>query len=124
MEALFLVCRLTHPADGEPLCLVGRVDGYKAMPPAWDFVDPQTQEPDPRAFPSGGNVPGGGSIFHNSRVICAPFNRLAFGDYGGPHGKWSTEGWLEIRGNVRAATLAEMLNVIATHLRFSPGRMA
>jgi hypothetical protein len=63
-----------------------------------------------------------GSIFHGSGVICAPFNRLAYGEHGGPHGDWGGPlSWLNVRGHVRATALADMLALIIAHLNYSPG---
>ncbi|HVT70443.1 MAG TPA: hypothetical protein VHF26_22040, partial [Trebonia sp.] len=97
--------------------------GYRALPPAWTVIPPDATAPATYRFPAGGTLPGGvGSVFHNSKVICAPFNRLAYQQHAGPHSDWGgPAAWLSVRGHVRATTLAEMLAQIIMHLRYSPG---
>lgn len=127
LEGLALSATIDHPVAGVGLLrLDADLDGYRAIPPAWRFVDPDTGEVSQRAFPKPGSGPqGSGSIFHPHPVICAPFNRLAYQDHGGPHPDWSgPANWVNVTGHVFAHTLGEMLSVIDLHLRFSPGRMA
>jgi len=109
-----------HPADATPIRIVAAVEGYKALPPAWTFEDPAGKR---AIFPKAGSVNGKSSIFHQGRHrICAPFNRLAYGQHGGPHSDWGgPERWLEVRGHIRATTLANMLASILGHLKASPG---
>lgn len=125
-DALLLSCHATHPAKNESLHLTGALDGYRALPPAWRFLD-KTGQHVKAAYPAPGALPGGkSSIFHTQPVICAHFNRLAYSEGDGPHkGDWkSAINWLAITGDmVRATTLAEMLQAIEVHLRFSPGWM-
>jgi hypothetical protein len=126
-ERLALAATVRHPADGSPLMVVADLHGYRAVPPAWRFVDPATKESGPSAFPMGGPLPGGkGSIFHSGAVICAPWNRLAYTSEGGPHGDWGEfANWLNVEGDVtRAADVAQMLSAIDVHLGASPGRLA
>lgn len=111
-----------HPS-GALLEVTAGVDGYPALPPAWRFVNPGTDEESTR-FPSPGQLPGtGGSILHGSHVICAPWNRCAYQAYDprGPHPEWSVTGWQEVIGYTRALTIADMLDQIRIHLRLSPG---
>jgi hypothetical protein len=112
-----------HPANSEPLRLHVALDGYPALPPIWRFVEPGQVGVVLGKFPSAGSLPGGaGSIFHGSRLICAPFNRFAYSDHGGPHSDWHGPAqWREVRGHVRAVTLTDMLAVICAHLHYSPG---
>lgn len=108
-----------HPADATPIRIVAAVEGYKALPPAWTFEDPAGKR---SLFPKPGPVNGKSSIFHSRRVICAPFNRLAYVQHSGPHSNWGgPENWLEVRGHIRATTLANMLASILGHLKASPG---
>jgi len=123
LENLQVTADLQHPREG-PMRLVGEFNDYKAIPPAWRFVDPETATETPASYPSPGPMKVGGSIFHSKPVICAPFNRLAFSTQGGPHSDWQGESaWLRVVGHVRATTLGEMLVVIDYHLATSPGRM-
>jgi hypothetical protein len=119
---LVLLADGTHP-DRSPVRLHADVAGYRAQPPAWRFIPPGSESPEPYRFPKSESLPGGiGSIFHSSKVICAPFNRLAFKDHDGPHQDWGgPTAWLDVRGNVRANALAQMLAIITAHLHHSPG---
>lgn len=126
-ECRRLTASIDHPVAGVGLLqLEADLDGYRAVPPAWRFVDPETGHVTKRAFPKPGSGPhGSGSIFHSKPVICAPFNRLAYQAHDGPHSDWSgPANWLNVTGHVVAHTLGEMLSVINLHLRVSPGRMA
>lgn len=127
-QKLQLVVDMQHPKDAQPLRLLGDLNGYRAVPPAWIYVDANSGAITPHASPSAGQVPGvGASIFinhNNGPVICAPFNRLAYSQYKGPHGDWAeSSNWLSVRGPVYAARLGDMLAVIKLHLTYSPGRM-
>jgi hypothetical protein len=130
-----------HPKDGKALQLAADLRGYRALPPAWEFLDPQTGTAATHASPKGEPVevaPGEkrSSIFiqyGNRPHICAPFNRLSYKDANGPHGgenDWGdAHNWLDViayapQDIVRASTLGEMLDTIDLHLRASPGRWA
>ena len=124
LERLEITAEVPHPKDNAPLFLHGDLSGYRAIPPAWRFVDESGNVTKP-AFPSAGPVNGKSSIFHGNVVICAPFNRLAYKIAGGPHEDWGEwTGWFVVTGDfAKAHTLAEMLSIINVHLQFSPGRM-
>ena len=108
-----------HPG-GQLVEVIAAMDGYPALPPAWRFVTPGTDNPS-TVFPQAGAQPGvGGSIFHPNRVICAPWNQLAYSQHGGPHNDWVMSGWQEVTGVTRATTIADMLDQIDLHLRASP----
>jgi hypothetical protein len=118
-DQLRLTCDGKHPADATPIRIIASVEGYRALPPAWTFEDPASNR---SLFPKGGAVNGKSSIFHGRCVICAPFNRLAYAQHGGPHSNWGgPERWLEVRGHIQATTLASMLASILGHLKASPG---
>jgi hypothetical protein len=123
LDALTVAGVVTHPADGVgQLYLLGDCSGYRAVPPAWTFVDPDSGATIQHAFPARGR---GATIFHQKLIICAPFNRLAYKECGGPHADWSgPSNWLHVTRGVKAPTIADMLNVINAHLQYSPGRMA
>lgn len=106
------------------MLLRGDFADYRAMPPIWLFLEPETGEKTRRAWPAAGSVDGQASIFHSNVVICAHFNRAAYSVEGGPHGNWGAlTNWLNVREGVHAENVGEMLAVIALHLRASPGRM-
>jgi hypothetical protein len=117
--------------DGSPehYLLEGVLDDYRALPPDWNFLHPDTAEDiGAAAFPAVPRRPiGGNSIFlphGGSPVICAHFSRRAYGP-GAPHNEWGpATGWQTVQpGNVRADTLADMLARIICEVRISDGRM-
>lgn len=117
---LLLRAATYHLPAGRLIEVTGQLDGYRAVPPAWHFVRPGTDETGKDWFPA----PGPGSVFHGNIVICAPWNRLAYAEHGGPHGDWSgPAGWLQVSGTTVACTIADMLAAIDAHLRQSPGMM-
>lgn len=122
---LRLVFEGHHPTDRTPVRVVADVQGYRAVPPAWTFEDPAGQRSGGSFFPKSASLPSGrSSIFHSSKRICAPFNRLAYHTLGGPHQNWSgPEMWLEVNraGEVRAVKIASMFAVIVGHLAASGG---
>jgi len=125
IDRLKIAAEVNHPKDETTLLLDGDLTDYRAVPPAWRFVD-ESGNVTKSAFPAAGSVVDGkSSIFHPNLVICAPFNRLAYKEANGPHGDWGeSTGWLEVTRDFAAAySLAEMLSIIDVHLRFSPGRM-
>jgi hypothetical protein len=87
LERLEIIAEVPHPKDNDPLFLHGDLSGYRAIPPAWRFVD-ESGNVTKAAFPAAGPVNGKSSIFHGNVVICAPFNRLAYKVAGGPHEDW------------------------------------
>jgi hypothetical protein len=123
LDALQLTAITRHPADRSELVLIGEFTGYRAVPPAWRFVDSTTGQTTSRAFPAPGSPRGGSSIFHSMPVLCAPWNRLAYTETGGPHGDWGAAAdWLKVRNTTQAHTIADMLATVNAHLRYSPGR--
>jgi len=118
-ETLRLTFEGKHPNDNRPIRAIAALDGYRALPPAWSFEAPDTGA---TCLPKPAPVGGQSSIFHNGCGICAPFNRRAYKQHGGPHGDWGgPECWLNVRGHVQATTLAAMFAVIVGHLKASPG---
>lgn len=120
---LVLTVRTRHPADEDWLLLRGEFVGYRALPPTWLFLDPDTEESTPHAWPSPGPVGGQASIFHSVGIICASFNRKAYNVEGGPHEWGGLTNWANVREGIHAENVGEMLAAIDTHLRHSPGRM-
>jgi len=117
---------LEQRSTGQLFHLMGRLDSYKAWPPAWDFRDENWQgEAVKRHYPAPSSIPGIGSIFHTKAVICAPFNRLAYATLGGPHKDWGgLEQWLKVaHESAHAETIGDMLALIARDMSYSQGRM-
>jgi hypothetical protein len=112
-------------ASEETYLLIGTFEAYRALPPSWFFADPRNgAEIGKPAYPHPGPFPGG-SILHTNGVICAPWNRLAYGDRGGPHSDWTdAANWqAPIQGHTYATTIPDMLARIAVELAESPHRM-
>jgi hypothetical protein len=129
IERLRLELRLGGPSAEslEQYLLVGEFDDYRAIPPRWIFVHPESgEEVGQAAFPAPGSTPFGASLFHTAPVICAHFNRLAYSDAGGPHSDWGgLANWQNVGpGQAMALNIASMLDRIYRDLAFSRGRMA
>lgn len=128
-EDLELRVTMTQPETGELFYLRGRVDEYRELPPTWTFTDAKwIAAPSPPLFPKISNTPYGSPLFITSTqgpVICAPFNRLAYSAYGGPHGEWTLAAWLAAGqvGQVRADCIGDMLSIISRDFMLSRGRM-
>jgi hypothetical protein len=119
-NGLLLRVATYHARASRLVEVTGQLDGYRAIPPAWRFVRPGTGETGKEWFPAAGP----GSVFHGNIVICAPWNRLAYAEHGGPHGDWSgAPAWLQVSGTTIAHTIGDMLAAIDAHLRQSPGMM-
>lgn len=121
---------LTGPpaADGhaeEPYLVTIELDHYRTLPPAWRFVDPRTgDEIGKAAYPQ----LSGNSIFHSNGVVCAHWNRLAYGANGGPHSDWGNgdpAAWQTTRPSETVALhVPDMLDRLVREVRSSRGRMA
>ena len=72
-------------ADDEVYVVEMRFDGYKAIPPFVEFLDPTTGVAGTRSsYPS---------CFHNHPCICVRFNRKTYGEHSGLHREWRFEDW-------------------------------
>lgn len=112
----------------EKFYLHGSLDGYKALPPIWEWRDATWRSSGVHLSPKPQSTPFGSSMFlsHNGRgVICAHFNRLAYSDSGGPHPDWGLEAQWTTAGAdyVRATTIGDMLQSILRDFRLTKGRM-
>jgi hypothetical protein len=103
---------LVLPAkDGSTVQLLVECDNYPVLPPAWHFQNPDTGEID---HPP--DIPRGGSFFHSSGGICAPWNRLAYTP-NGPHSNWDISDWKANPKTCETKTLCAMALRIAVELR-------
>lgn len=120
-EELLLRAAAYHPRTNRVVEVTAQCDGYRAIPPVWQFVRPGTDETGKMWVPA----PGPGSVFHGNGIICAPWSRLAYADHGGPHGEWGgPAAWLQVGPpNTIAQTIPDMLSTIDIHLQQSPGMM-
>jgi len=118
---------LAQSGTEEQFFLQGTFDSYKELPPVWEFYDSDWQcSREKRLYPANSPCPFRSSIFHGNPVICAPFNRLAYKQLGGPHGNWGgPDNWRHVEGShLKATTVGGMLQHIRRHLRPTRGRMA
>lgn len=113
----------------ERFYLQGQFNDYKALPPTWVWCDRAwCNAGAPHLSPKPGRSPFGSSMFiknNNTAIICAPFNRLAFGVHGGPHSDWGDPvQWMNAGGrHIRATTIGDMLQSIQRDFRHTGGRM-
>ncbi len=87
---------------------------FQAVPPAWHWYNPKSQVTDQPC-----DTPRGSGYFHESGVICAPWNRLAYKscDPRGPHGDWTLANWMSNPNTRGCTTLAAMALRIFTELQ-------
>lgn len=122
-----------HPhVPGTTVVFWFAVDGYpNRQPPSWWCGGDGASVSVNRAAyprPSPSPPPGlpAGSIFHANPVICAPWNRLAYGAHNGPHADWpELSAWKSYGGtSTQAHTIADMLSTLSIHLDRSDGMQA
>jgi len=112
--------------EKEEYLLVGTFPDYRVMPPEWRFVDPRTEdEIGTAAYPHPGPFQNG-SVLHSDGVICAPWNRLAYADKGGPHPDWQDAASWQTTAvdRTRALNIPDMLSRIRAEVEISPRRLA
>lgn len=112
--ALKLRAYIASPIDREIYLYEFRFDRYPTEPPTIDMVDVRTgQRNAPSAFPTTKD-----SLYHGNNLICAQFNRGAYGDRQGPHPDWVPANWQTAMPGV--ASIGEMLSVFSGRL-MDPG---
>ena len=127
-ERIIRVVLIQHD-EGEKFYLQGNFDDYRELPPAWDWRDESWSKtgalhrsPNPQSNQFGSPM----FIQHNSQgIICAPFNRLAYGTHDGPHSNWGDPAqWMTAgAGYVHAVMIGDMLQSILRDFRDTKGRM-
>lgn len=89
---------------------------YAGLPAAWQWCGEVGAE---LGHPK--HCPAGSGYFHGSNVICAPWNRLAYQDVGGPHGDWVLSAWKQspqTNGCISLASMALRLFVELSSSRY------
>ncbi len=120
---------LVQQGKGEKFYLQGNFDDYKELPPIWEWRDEGWSTTDGLYLsPGPRDTPFGSSMFlrHKNRgIICAPFNRLAYGTHDGPHSNWGDPAqWMTAGpGYVSAMTIGDMLQSILRDFGFTQCRM-
>jgi hypothetical protein len=113
-------------SDREPYLLGGTFEDFPTMPPAWRFLDPRSgRDIGPAAYPAAGPFQNG-SVLHAHGVICAPWNRLAYADQGGPHADWTEPTrWQQLAPDrTHATTIPDMLARLRAEVAISASRLA
>ncbi len=100
-------------------------DGYRALPPIWEFLDPRTGIPIGQAgFPKG----TGSTVLHGNGLVCAHWSRRAYKteEFDGIHSDWGPpSNWRNPgSGQTTAFTIADMLDRLIREVERSSGRMA
>lgn len=129
-EGLSFIVHLVGGSDREGeqelYLLAGNFEDYRALPPAWRFLDPRNgREIGRAAYPMAGPF-ANGSVLHANGVICAPWNRLAYADKRGPHADWTDPTqWQRIAlDRTLAHTIPAMLARLRAEAAISPRRLA
>ena len=132
-ETRILRAVMTQEESEEKYFLQGCFDRYKELPPVWDWRDESwTESSHPNLSPKPVSTICGASMFlrHGSEgivraIICAPFNRLAFGTEGGPHNDWGNPAqWTTPRRPwVYAVIIGDMLQAILRDFQYTRERM-
>lgn len=87
--------------DEEEYVVEMNFDGYRAIPPFVEFLDPETGE--------AGTLSAYPTCFHKHPCICARFNRKTYREHSGLHKKWQFSGWAS---NPGTEDIGGMLNHI------------
>ncbi len=100
--------------DGTRFWLYCDCERYPSVPPAWHWYNAESKAVDQLK-----DIPCGGAFFHNSGVICAPWNRLAYRseDARGPHSDWTIGDWRSNPYTGGCRNLAAMALRIAVELK-------
>ena len=121
---------LVQEQSRDSFFLQGTCDQYPALPPIWQWCTESWDCCGARACgPAAARTPFGASMFLSMRdraIICAPFNRLAYGALDGPHSDWGDPvHWRNAgKGYVHAETIADMLSAIRRDFICTTRRMS
>jgi hypothetical protein len=131
LSKLVVVIHMTHSSSGELYVLRGVFDTFRTLPPAWEFLDPDTGEEGtaaayPMPVPPPENPNGLSPVVISSgsrgRVICLPCNRRAYREFDdkAPHQDWKLVNW----SNQSPAynSVEEMVSRIAQDVQLSTAR--
>lgn len=102
---LTVTLHMRSNVDNQVFIVEAKCDDYKALPPIFEFIHPETSE---RGTPT--CYPAGGSYFHKTPCICVQWNRKAYRQLGGPHGNWEMINWMKARPGM--TTLGDMFHLI------------
>lgn len=120
LSNLTITIKMRSTIDNQVYIVEARCDGYKALPPIFEFIHPETGERGTHQC-----YPAGGTFFHSTPCICVQWNRKAYQQLGGPHGDWNMTAWIDARPGM--TTLGDMFHLIQTQINKQGqyrGRMA
>ncbi len=103
--ALIVSVKMKSLIDEEVYIVEARCDGYKLLPPYFEFIHPSLEERGTKRC-----YPKGSGYFHKAPCICVQWNRKAYKSEGGPHGDWSINDWMKARPGT--CTLGDMFHLI------------
>jgi hypothetical protein len=106
---LTITITMKSTIDSEVYILEARCDDYKALPPYFEFIHPETKERGTKRC-----YPADGSFFYNTPdkppCICVQWNRKAYTTEGGPHNDWAMSNWLSYRPGM--TTLGDFFHLV------------
>ncbi|MHB1414247.1 MAG: hypothetical protein ACYC1C_03260 [Chloroflexota bacterium] len=102
---LTVTVRMKSTVDDQTYILEAKCDGYRAVPPLFELIHPETGERGTRRC-----YPAGGTFFLRAPCICVQWNRKAYRQLGGPHGDWQMVNWACARPGT--TTLGDMFLVV------------
>jgi hypothetical protein len=117
---LTVTVKMKSSVDAQLYIVEATCDGYKALPPHFEFIHPESGERGTQRC-----YPVGGSFFHSTPCICVQWNRKAYKDVGGPHVDWKMTDWISARPGM--TTLGDMFHLIQREINNKNqyrGRMA
>lgn len=120
-DQLLLDVTMRSVIDDEQYELEVSLRDYRALPPIFEFIRPTTGERGTHCcYPRGGR-----GYFHGKPVLCAPWNRKAYRELGGPHADWAMSQWQSYRPNhVRLGDMLSLIQELLNEESSYQGRMA
>jgi hypothetical protein len=109
LEALTVTVTMRSVIDKEIYIVEACCDGYRAIPPYFEFIYPNSVERGTHRC-----YPADDSYFHSTPCICVQWNRKAYKTEGGPHQDWQISDWMAARPGTIA--LGDMFHLIQVRI--------
>jgi hypothetical protein len=101
--------KMKSSIDSQVYILEAKCDDYKALPPFFEFIHPETKERGTKRC-----YPADGSFFisptDKSPCLCVEWNRKAYSSHGGPHTEWQMSNWITRRPGM--TTLGDFFHLV------------